>query len=145
MLAGRWSERDRIYLATTRTFQRRPLFREFLAAASLAKELHELERAGGVHLLAWVVMPDHLHLIAQLLDMSLPNVMRRLKGRSSRAIGMLGRASGPVWQHGYHERAVRREEDVRSLARYVCANPVRAGLVRSVRDYPFWDACWLEE
>jgi len=143
-LAGRWSERDRLYLATTRTFLRRPIFRDFDAARSLAKELHSIEQTGLARLLAWVVMPDHLHLLVQLVDLSLPSVMRRIKGRSSRALGSLGIASGTVWQHGYHEHAVRAEEDVRSCARYVCANPVRAGLVKSVRDYPFWDACWLK-
>jgi len=34
---------------------------------------------------------------------------------------------------------------MRLLARYVCANPIRAGLVKSVRDYPFWDARWLKQ
>jgi hypothetical protein len=49
----------------------------------------------------------------------------------------------PVWQRGYHDHAVRREEDIKSLARYVIANPVRAGLTHSVGSYPHWDAAWL--
>ena len=49
----------------------------------------------------------------------------------------------PVWQRGYHDHAVRREEDIKSLARYVIANPVRAGLSYSVGSYPHWDAAWL--
>ena len=39
--------------------------------------------------------------------------------------------------------AVGREQDLRDVARYVIANPVRARLVESVRAYPFWDAKWL--
>ena len=34
-------------------------------------------------------------------------------------------------------------KDLRELARYVVANPLRAGLVQSLRDYPHWDAEWL--
>jgi hypothetical protein len=38
---------------------------------------------------------------------------------------------------------VRRQQDMRALARYVIANPLRAGLVESIGDYPLWDAIWL--
>lgn len=55
---------------------------------------------------------------------------------------MLGR-NGPVWQRTYHDHALRREEDLRAAARYVVANPLRAGLAEGIGDYPFWDAAWL--
>jgi hypothetical protein len=48
-----------------------------------------------------------------------------------------------MWQKGFHDRAIRREEDLRAVARYIIANPLRAGLVRRVHDYPLWDAIWL--
>jgi REP element-mobilizing transposase RayT len=48
-----------------------------------------------------------------------------------------------VWQPGYHDHAVRQDEDLRAMARYVVANPVRAGLVKDIGDYPHWDAVWL--
>jgi hypothetical protein len=48
-----------------------------------------------------------------------------------------------VWQTSFHDHALRREEDVLSVARFVVANPLRAGLVKSLRDYPHWDAVWL--
>jgi hypothetical protein len=48
-----------------------------------------------------------------------------------------------VWQPGYFDRALRAEEDVREVARYIVANPLRAGLCRQIGDYPLWDALWL--
>ncbi|MNN75503.1 hypothetical protein D3C81_1918110 [compost metagenome] len=51
--------------------------------------------------------------------------------------------TGKVWQSGYHDHALRRDEDLKAAARYLVANPLRAGLVKSVRDYPFWNAVWL--
>jgi len=36
------------------------------------------------------------------------------------------------------------DEGLRAVARYVIANPVRAGLAERVGDYPFWDAVWLD-
>jgi len=38
---------------------------------------------------------------------------------------------------------LRNDEDLLDVARYVVANPVRAGLVPRVGDYPFWNAVWL--
>jgi hypothetical protein len=38
---------------------------------------------------------------------------------------------------------VRSDEDVQAIARYIVANPIRAGLVKRVGDYPFWNAIWL--
>ena len=48
-----------------------------------------------------------------------------------------------VWQQGFHDRALRREDDLVKVARYVVANPLRAGLVRKYGDYPLWDAIWV--
>ena len=51
--------------------------------------------------------------------------------------------SGRVWAAGYHDRALRAEVDIPHVARYLVLNPVRAGLVARVGDYPFWDAVWI--
>ncbi|MGE8112423.1 transposase [Pseudomonas sp. NPDC086566] len=70
-------------------------------------------------------------------------LMRRFKSRSSLVLHQAGVEHDPVWQSGYQDRALRREESMVHVARYIVANPLRAGLVRSVRDYPHWDAVWL--
>ena len=93
--------------------------------------------------MAWVVMPDHLHWLAQLQTASLDGLLQRIKGRSARRINLHRGSSGPVWQAGYHDRAIRKEEDLLSVARYIVANPLRAGLTKQVGDYPLWDAVWL--
>jgi len=41
------------------------------------------------------------------------------------------------------DHALRSDEDLRAVARYVIANPVRAGLAQRVGGYPFWDAVWI--
>jgi putative transposase len=73
----------------------------------------------------------------------LSRVVLRVKSRSAIVIHRLCGETGPLWQKGFHDHAVRGTEDMRTLARYVVANPVRAGLVRSVREYPHWDAHWF--
>ena len=89
-------------------------------------------------------MPDHRHGLLQLRQTTtLADLMRQAKGSSARQTNrQLGRA-GPVWMPGFHDRALRKEVDVLQAARYIIANPVRAGLVNRVGDYPYWDAVWL--
>lgn len=89
------------------------------------------------------MMPDHLHCLVQLNEQSLAGLMCRVKSRSSLAVDQVLGRSGRLWQKGYDDRAVRREDDVKSIARYIIDNPIRAGLVTRVHDYPLWDACWL--
>ena len=83
-------------------------------------------------------MPDHLHWLMQLGDIeALSQCVQRLKSMSTKAL-----KSG-LWQKGFHDRALRKEEDLPAIARYVVANPVRAGLVSRVGAYPHWDAIWV--
>lgn len=136
---GRFSEPGRAYLITTVTQDRAKLFADWRVGRVVVSELV----AAPVETLAWVLMPDHLHWLLILGDQDLGYVMRGMKSRSAVAVNrMLGR-EGAVWQKGYHDHGVRREEDLRAMARYVVANPVRAGLVEHVGDYPLWDAVWL--
>lgn len=136
---GRYSAVGQEYLVTTVCARRQPLLREPHAAEALVQQLRRLQMTRQANWMAWVVMPDHLHALLSLTgDLSLSRVMQRVKGRSSRALG------GGVWQPGFHDHALRAEEDRIAIARYVVANPVRAGLVRSLRDYPYWYCSWFQ-
>jgi len=109
------------------------------------KALCSSDREGSARTLAFVVMPDHLHwLFALGTDKPLSQVVADVKRRAAWRINeMAGRKGRPVWQRGFHDRALRREESIRDAARYVVANPLRAGLVRTIGDYSLWDAMWL--
>ena len=41
------------------------------------------------------------------------------------------------WQKSYYDHVLRREDDVVVVARYIVANPVRAGLASAAGEYPF--------
>lgn len=140
---GRCSEPGRIYLLTVVVRDREPLLGDFTVGRLLVAELRSAVEAGWVNSLAWVVMPDHLHWLVELAEQPLPTLVQRVKGRSARTINQYLRRGGAFWQAGYHDHSLRCEEDVQAVARYVVANPLRAGLVRRVGDYPLWDAVWL--
>lgn len=140
---GRFSEDQRIYLLTATVEMQEPIFADFLLGRLLVAELRAAHVDGLVESLAWVVMPDHLHWLLVLHRGSLSELMRRVKGRSARQINQLAERGGRLWQDGFHDHALRKEEDVLPVARYIVANPLRAGLVQRVGDYSLWDAVWL--
>ena len=140
---GRCSEPGRRYLLTTLTHQRKPLFRDFRHARLVINQLRLSDQEQACLSLAWVVMPDHLHWLIELKAVTLGTLMRRFKSRAGIALRNAGVSHKPIWQPGYQDRALRQEEDVRKVARYIVANPLRAGLVNSVTQYSHWDAIWL--
>jgi len=140
---GRVSELDRIYLLTTVLYQRQPIFSDWRLGRLLVEQLRSAEEASLVTSLAWVVMPDHLHWLAQLQAGNLAGLMNRIKSRSSRTINLARCQQGRLWQRGYYDRALRKDEDLKGAARYIINNPLRAGLVMRVGDYPLWDAIWI--
>ena len=142
---GRASMPQQIYFVTVTSQARTPWFKELCTARIVVKEMKDLHSHGDVDSLAWVLMPDHLHWLFQLRQgSSLSIVMRKLKGRSTASIRAYRNVSGKIWQRGFHDHAIRREEDLVAIARYIVANPLRAGLVSSLSDYSLWDAKWLD-
>lgn len=140
---GRRSETGRVYLLTTVTEGRLPLFADWRCAWTAAACMASAETWADARLLCWVLMPDHWHGLLALGDLPLAEVMRRAKGRIAREVNRARGRGGTVWMEGFHDRAMRREEDLRLMARYLIANPLRAGLVEDVGQYPYWDAVWL--
>lgn len=88
--------------------------------------------------LAFVVIPDHVYWLMQLVgNQSLANTIKTIKSKATIQIG------NPIWQKGYYDHAIRKDEDIQDIARYIIANPIRAGIVERVGNYPHWDAIWL--
>ncbi|NIE73945.1 transposase [Pantoea sp. Ap-967] len=140
---ARCSVPGRLYMLTTVTHQRRPLLRNFRHARLVIHHLREAEQRQHCRSLAWVVMPDHVHWLLELKDTTLGTLMQRFKCQSSHALRKAGVGASPIWQAGYYDHALRRDEDVVKMARYIIANPIRAGLVTKAGDYPHWDAVWV--
>ena len=140
---GRYSEQGRSYLVTIVVHHRQRLFTDLFLGRLLVAELRQVHERGLVDSLAWVIMPDHIHWLFELKQQTLADVARRIKSRSTLTINRHRQSKERVWQPGYYDRAVRVEEDIRTMARYIVANPLRAGLVERIGDYPLWDATWL--
>lgn len=97
---------------------------------------------------AAVVMPDHVHLLlTPLVDKtgypnSLVAVLQSIKGASAHSINRALGTSGPVWQEESFDHVLRGDESFGEKLEYIRQNPVRGGLVRKPKDYPW---LWVEE
>jgi REP element-mobilizing transposase RayT len=140
---GRHSESGQIYLLTAITKDREPFFSDWRIGAFVARQFEQADRDHAVDSLAWVVMPDHFHWLIALTEKPLSEVIARAKSKGNYLVNKSLARTGSIWQRGFHDRALRREEDLKAVARYVILNPVRAGLVRRVGDYPLWNAVWI--
>ncbi|WP_420232000.1 REP-associated tyrosine transposase [Pseudomonas sp. ABY48] len=140
---GRSSEPGRGYLVTAVVHRRTPIFKDWRLGRLLIAEMRLAHERGQVNSLAWVVMPDHLHWLVQLEQAQLTHVMQIVKSRSTLSINRAMNRKGAFWQSGFHDRAIRDNEDLKPSARYIIANPLRAGLVDRIGDYPLWDTVWL--
>ncbi|WPO98695.1 transposase [Pseudomonas sp. HR96] len=140
---ARHSEIGRCYLITTSTFERVPFFANWQIGRLVVAELRILQEAGQARSIAWLLMPDHLHWLVELQAGDISTAVGRAKSRSAAAINRARGTTGAVWQAGFHDRAIRKDEDMKAVARYVLRNPIEAGLVRRIGDYPLWDASWI--
>jgi len=135
---GRVSLPNHAYLVTIVTAHRGPFFTSFTEARIAMQCFHDKNVARHAQTLAFVVMPDHVHWLLQLEgNGSLSGAVRLYKSKVSFSLRQR------IWQRGFHDHALRDEDDVRDIARYIIANPLRAGLAKRVGEYSYWDAIWL--
>ena len=135
---GRYSQENQIYHITTTTLNRVPIFKNFVTARLMIDVIKKSDQLNQTVTLAFVVMPDHIHWLFQLNQAkTLPKLMQVIKSTSAHKVGK------PIWQSGYYDHAIRKDEDIVNIARYIIANPIRAGLVKKVGDYPHWDTIYL--
>ena len=135
---GRVSLPNHVYLVTAVTASRKPVFDSFAAARLAIRCFHDKDVVHHAQTLAFVVMPDHIHWLLQLEnDGNLSEAVRLFKAKVSLILRQ------QIWQRGFHNHALRDDEDLRDIARYIIANPLRSGLAKSAGEYPHWDAIWL--
>ena len=128
-------------LVTSNTAERTAIFSSDGVARLFIQILHEVRLETDCELLAFVVMPDHVHLVLQCAaPHPIGQVMQLIKGRFSRRYNEMTGKSGRVWQSRYHERALRGERELFSAIEYVHGNPVAAGLVAEALDFAWSSA-----
>ena len=95
---------------------------------------------GHYRLHAFVVMPNHVHLLATptVALHKLTNAVRGLT--AARANAMLGLTGRSFWQDESYQRVVRYEGEFEEIWNYIEEDPVRVGMVRDATQYPWSSA-----
>ncbi len=136
---GRLSQKESYYFITTCTCNKQRLFVDEHSVRIVFDALDWLEQSGFIEVHFCIVMPDHLHLVMQLVgEKSLSDVVKSLKQFTSRRLRQVRRLEVPVWQEQFYDHMLRRDESLIETIRYCWFNPVRAGLVKYPNDYPYW-------
>ena len=125
------------YFITINAHRRRKFFTQKNVVASLVRYLQEASTQEAFEVVAYCFMPDHLHLVLTGMYESsdLERFIRQFKQftgyRFKKQFGVR------LWATSYYDNVLRKEENIKTVGRYVLKNPLRAGLVSNVLDYPF--------
>jgi putative transposase len=131
----------RTYLLTAVTAQRRRLFQVTATAELLISTVEDYRAKGRFALHAFVVMPDHVHLLlTPAPDVSLEKVAQLIKGGFSFRL----KSARDVWERGYDNRRITDGEHFETCRRYIEDNPVRARMVESAEAYAY-SSCGRDE
>jgi putative transposase len=112
------------YAITILTLQRHRHFQRSANADLFIETLFRYRDAGKFKLHAFVVMPDHAHiLITPSIDQSTSRCIQLIKGGYSHAARH--QSPGEIWHSGYHEHRIRDAEDFHNQILYIANNPLR--------------------
>jgi len=129
------------YFVTSRTWESQALLFNEKNALAVIETLLDYRAAGKYQLHAFVIMPEHMHvLLTPALETSLERVVQLVKGGSSHHIGQLAARRFPFWQRGFSDHRIRDAEDYIAHVRYIEINPVKRGLVREAAEYRYSSA-----
>lgn len=132
---------DHTYFVSASAYQKQFLLQSHRMARLLIDVLYHYRKEERFLLHAFVVMPNHVHLIlTPSPGTTLERAMQLIKGNFSfRAKKDLGLTCS-IWQPGYFDYRIRGEEDFNDRREYIHQNPVRAHLAERAEDFPFSSA-----
>ena len=97
------------------------------------------------HLIAWVIMPNHAHVLIQVLaGHPLPRIVNSWKSYTSSRINRLLGRSGALWMPDYWDRYIRDAAHAKACLHYIEQNPVSAGLMARAEDWAWSSAAQRE-
>jgi len=139
------------YFFTVVTHRRRPILTSDIARPCLSQAFREVKTDRPFESVVLVLLPDHLHTVWTLPpgDSDYPTRWKKIKEKFTRSFLANGGTEGPrnasrirrreraIWQRRGWEHTCRDDDDVERCINYVHWNPVKHGLVKRVRDYPW--------
>ncbi|MFU8828315.1 MAG: REP-associated tyrosine transposase [Phycisphaerales bacterium] len=147
-----------IRFLTWACYKHMPLLRGERARDVVLRQVFEARSEYGFQLFAWVIMPDHVHMLLRpdLDRAAVPDILRRIKEPSAREIlaewrtrnaGVLDRlvsrrGTTHFWQRGGgFDRNIFSRKEFEEKLEYIHSNPVRAKLAKGTGAWR-WSSAW---
>lgn len=107
----------------------------------------KLRENDGEHyrLHAWVIMPNHVHLVVDVWQTPLSKLLFSWKGASARGANLSLNRSGAFWEREYFDTIIRDAAHLKQAIKYTEGNPVKAGLVRDRKAWPWSSARFRDD
>ena len=130
MKPGRLISPRGTYFVTFSTHNHRKLFVVESYVRLFLQTLYRHRREGRYTLHAFVVMPEHIHLLlTPALDVTIERAIQLIKGAYSHELGGIIGRKREVWQRGFTDHRIRNEMDFRHHRNYIHQNPVEREMV----------------
>jgi putative transposase len=123
------------YFVSTQTVARKPFFRHERWARLMVATLEHYAQSGFT-LHAYVIMPDHLHLLIEPSE-SIEKLVQLVKGGFSFRARKEFQWTDEIWQPGFTDHRIRDEDDWSRHLDYIRTNPMVAKLVEDAALYEF--------
>jgi REP element-mobilizing transposase RayT len=112
---------------------------------NLMEETMLLFDAQRYRLIAWCIMPNHVHAVIELVEgHSLSSILHSWKSFTAKEANKILNRSGQFWMDDYFDRYVRDAEHFATVISYVEQNPVKARLVTQASEWKFSSAAWAK-
>lgn len=125
-----------VYFVTTDNWQRRALFINVALARIVVEQIVICRDRGFYELHAFVVMPEHLHiLLTPSNETTIEKALQMIKGGSAHRMGLETANKFPIWHRGFHDRWIRDAEQFKKAIIYIEQNPLKAKLAERPENY----------
>jgi putative transposase len=128
------------YFVTSITWQRRSLFVAEPMARLFLQTLYSYRRQGKFQLHAFVLMPEHFHLLLTPTEIALERVMQFVKGGYSHAVKERLGNGIEIWERGFTDHRIGDAEDCEHYQIYIHQNPVERKLVAQPSEFRYCSA-----
>jgi putative transposase len=127
------------YFLTICTHNKKRMFANDENCQMFADVMLEYADKYEVGMVAWCIMPDHVHIICSPIGKrTVSDYVGAIKAVTSKRIGT--NKSKPIWQRSYFDHILRSKESITEKSVYILINPERAGIVKRAKDY-MWSGC----
>ena len=127
-----------VYFLTLCSLRGENVFTNSKLAEEIIDCLKTCKNKLGCELYVYCLMPDHLHILMSPRDsgISISDFIKSFKSLTTRIYWKFS-DRGRLWQRGFYDHIVRKEEDLVEITKYILNNPVRKGLVEMDGEYPY--------